>query len=660
MGLLDNNSILTTPKTGLEGSSFKLLSSNSSFDIWEWSKIDSQKNLRVTFRDFYVWSDTNKLYMVKGKITDTPTVIEVNTTNFPNLRSDSSGSLPTVDRVIACPCDFYYYQWGSKYNNVTGLYGNDCRICVIFSNGQIYHNYPSCNDTCDFYNKTVAKQGTSVTVASLFTKFDESVVWDLPNRKHPVKTKTGTDATLISTGVYYYNPALPDNSYELHPAINSANGYGNTIGFGSTCSINPASNGENIGIRPRFWRTDMNNTNANSFHYMGGYIADHQFTIVGTYNNNTNGNSCRICVFGTQDGGRSWFNMYEFAARDRVKVGESYQSALGVTSIPLAQEGSAGTGLYIAKRRTLVVPSATDKEPSTLFEYSNPLNVSSIVGTSSSIVVTTESAHGYNNGDCVLIGLQDNVSIDGRTFDWIVNSSADMTTGGNGVMFVAKNVTSTTFELTMYVGNPHANIPTRHIHALNRCKDGVSVSCGEQYPHGGWILYNAIKLVDSSAMYNIAKLSYNLFTRLNSTVDSFQRPLGTIVQQEDKDTYVYIGVDNEFTPMNDVEMPEGRTQNFKHNSCGVWKVKLNGIDSQKDNGLIKYNVSQVCYGLQKIGNAFIFTGQHGEFAVSYDNCETWTTVQLPQENSGQDIANFSGMTFDRKFSVNNILVQLKK
>lgn len=653
MGLLDNNNVYTTPKTGLEGSRFKLLVSNDSVDIWECT----ENTLRVTFRDIFVWSDNYKLYMVKGKITDIPTEIEVNTTNFPNLRL-YNGSTPSIQKVIACPVTFTYSNY-QKWNHISDVNGLSCRICVIFSNGQVYHNYPACMDDCDFYNRVWAVNGQT-KIEDLFTKFDESVIWDLPNRKHPVKTTTGDDATLIATGKYYYNPALPDNNYEMHPALNSANGYGNTIGFPATNSVNPISTGANIGLRSRFWMPDRDNVECNSFIYMGGYVADNLFTMIGTYKGNMRTNPARICVFGSQDGGRSWYTIYEFAGKDRLKVGQSYSAADGTIGINLAQTGSVSDGVYKVKRRTIVVPTSSDKEPSTIFEYDNELNISSIVGTSSAITVTTASNHGMNNGDVVVIDYQDNVTANNRAFDWMVNSSADTTTGGNGIMFKVNNVSDTSFTLTMYIWNPNSGLPTRHIHAMNRCKDGVSISCGEAYPSGGWIIYNSIILADAFAEYNVASSSDNKFVRLNSTSHSFQRPLGTIIQQEGLDTYCYIGSDNEYTAMNDVEMPEGRTETFKHNSCGVWKVKVDGIDSQKDNGLIKYNARQTCFGFQEIGGAFVFTGQFGAFGISYDKGESWMTNQLPSENNGQDIANFSGMSYDRKFSINNILVQLKK
>ena len=664
MGLLDNNKVLTSPLTGVEGSHFKPICSNDALDAWVWEKAANAGGvMHLTYGDIFVWSDSdyynNNLYIVKGKITDEPTIVAINDENFPNLRK-TSNKYPSVMHVIACPATFVFN--GYTYGHITNKTASHIRLCVIFSNGQIYHNYPSCYNDHDFYNSVYAKygDGENILLADLFTKFDESVVWDLPNRKHPVKTTTGEDAALIATGMYYYNPALKEKCYELHPAINQANGYGNTVGFAATNNKNNISDGGNIGLRARFWRTDMDSSSANSFSYMGGYIADNLFTMIGTYRNNAGTEPSRTCVFGTQDGGRNWYCMYEFAGKDRCHVNDNYVAADGAIGIPLAQTGSVSDGVYCIKRRIINVPDSTVKEPSVLFEYDEPVNVSNIVGDSSGIIFTVAS-HGLAAGDCIVVDFQNDVSANNRAFDWMVNSSASSTDGGNGILFKVTDVTSDTFKVTLYIWNPDSNLPIRHIHALNRCKDGVSVSCGERYPHGGWILYDAIEAADAFAYYNIASLTLNKFVRLNSTNISLQRPLGVIVQKEaDGKTYCYVGMDDETILSNNVTMPEGRTESFKHNSTGVWKVAVDGIDSLRDNAVLKYQAIQTCFGFQQIANAFVFTGQYGKLAISYDCGETWTECNIPYENWGQNLCHFSGPTYDRKFSIDNVLVQLKK
>lgn len=652
MGLLDNNMIFTTPKTGLEGTAFRMVASTENYDVFSWEKTDSQTILQVTYKDVFAWNDAENVYIAKGKITDTPTTIAVNSTNFPNLRGT-----PSVVRIIACPCTFV--SGSARYGSISSITAANIRLCIIFSNGQIYHNYPSCFDDHDFYSATYATWSPKVLVDDMFTKFAESAIWDLPNRKHPVKTTAGTDATLIATGAYYYNPALPESAYEIHPAINQTNGYGNS-GFGATTNVNPISTGGDIGTRARFWYTDPDNVSANSFAFMGGYVADNLFTMIGTYRSNTTSAPCRICVFGTQDGGRNWFNMYEFAAMDKLHYGDQWSNPSSAVGLILAQSGSAGSGIYTIKQRTLVLPSINDKEPTNKFEYGSAINVTSISGDSNSIVFTTASAHGLVEKDCIIVDFQSGVSGSNRAFDWMVNSSTSSTSGGNGVMFKVHVLSTTTFSVGMYIWNTDNNLPCRHIHAINRCKDGVSVSTGENMPLGGWILYDSIISADAFGGYNVANLVTNNFIRLNSIKGCYHRSLGTIVQQEKEGTYCYISMDEAGIETADVSLPEGRTDVLKHNSTGIYKVKVEGIDSLAENGELLYQGRETAFGFQQMLNAFVYTGQYGDLAISFDQGKSWIECVMSPQNSGQALAHFSGPTYDRQFSINNILVQLKK
>jgi hypothetical protein len=652
MGLLDNNKINTVPFTGLEGTNFIPLASNENYDTYLWKSDGARKNLKLTFRDIYAWADDRVLYLVKGKITDEPTVIEVNQTNFPGLRPNTGTStLPYIVRVIACPCKFATPS--QPYGGFSSLYNNNCRVCVIFSNGQIYHNYPSCNNTYDFYDDTYTTSARTILVESLFTKFVESVVWDIAGRKNP---SNDADFVAANPDAYYYNPALESKCYEMHPAISQANGYGNTVGFPATNNVNPASDGIDIGTRARFFRTDMDDFRANSFDYMGGYISSDLYTMIGTYQANSGEHPCRICIFGTQDGGRNWYNMYEFGSQNLVKYDNTIKKS-STSGIPLVQTGSEGSGIYKIKRRTNIVPSAANKEISNIFEYDNEVNISSISGDDSGITFTAPS-HGLSNYDIIVVDYQENVVANNRAFDWMVNSSANATTGGNGILFVVTNVDTDTFKVTLFIWNADADLPARHIHAMNRCKDGVSICTGEDYPSGGWILYNSIIAADTFAGYNVARKTdkYNNFIRLTSTSISVSRGLGCILEQEDKDTYCYIAVDTDNIEMNNITLPEGRTSTFKHGSTGVWKIPISGMDSLKDNGLMKLNTPETAYGLQEMNNAFVYIGQLGQFAISYDKGQTWCESKLPVSG----MRRFSGMTYDRKFSIENLLVQLKK
>lgn len=619
MGLLDSNKILVEKYTGMEGSNFELLSSNEYADIYRFvGKGGRNANyLKLSYRDTYAWSGdyARRLYLVKGKITDNPVEVVVNDTNFPGLRRYSSThDFPTIDKVVACPYD---------HNKGAAVDGTDLRVCVIFSNGQVYYNYPNTNGDEEF------------------AVFKESVIWDLPNKKNPTN-----DASLVATGAYYLNPALDNVCYEMHPAITSD----------TPSTINKD------GLRARFFRTNMEDSNANSMSYMGGYVIDNRFTMIGTYRGNI-ATPARTCIFGTQDGGKNWYVMYEFSGGGTLKYTRDDGKIINITieqsGIPLHQVGTASSGIYSIKRRISIVPSIHTKEPLNRFEYETPVNISSIVGTTSSITINTESVHGFVNGDVLVVEYQSGVVANNREFDWMVNNTTTNNSGGNGVLFRVTNAQEKSFTVTLMVHNADNNLSARHIHCMNKCKDGVSVGCGEDYPAGGWILYDFIPDADSYDGYDVTKSTKNTWIRLNSGNTSFSRPLGVIIQQEGTETYCYIGVDTAHIRMNDVKLPEGRTDVFKHNCTGVWKVKLADIDDISKADML-YNCSETCFGFQQIGTAMVFCGQYGNLAISYDNGKSWMAMQMPQENKGSNLCHFSGMTFDRKFSIDNVLVQLKK
>lgn len=667
MGVLDSNKVITTPNTGLEGTNFNLVCSNDNFDMWAW-RAESVANgtdgafLRVTFRDIFVWSNNdvfdNALFMVKGSITDKPTRIVVDDVNFPNLRKNSSGKFPFIVRVFAVPTDFLVC-WGNipsenQWEKNHGTRGQHCRINVVFENGQIYHNYPACYNTCDFYGGENAwinpnNNRDRVKLDSLFTKFEEGCVWDMADRKIPTN-----DQSLVSTGAYYYNPTLPIKCYEMHPAISVGTGYSNTQGYPSFKKHKDANGIEHT--YARFFMYDRDAAECNSLTWMGGYAMDNKFTMIATYNSSTSV-ACRMCVFATDDGGRNWYNIYEFAGNPRIRLHDKLNAPTNIKGVPMSLDGTSLTPSdWKVRYKAIIVPTTTDKEPSAIFEYGDEINVISIVGSNGVITITTSVQHGFMNGDHVHFK-GSSVSSD---LNFMLNNSANGNSGGNGVFFIVQNVSSNTFTITLDVYNPNSGLPIRHIHALNRCKDGVSISTGELYPQG-WIVYGAILQADTYAYWHPWLNDIN-WVRLNSTQNSIQRPLGVIVQQETidgvADTMIYYGADNEFTPMGSVTMPEGRTQTFSHNSTGVYKFRLSDIDNAATAECI-FAERENCYMLQKIDNALVFTGQFGAVAVSYDDGKTWSKAHMPKDLVGEK-AQFSGMTFDRKLSIGNILIQLKK
>lgn len=605
----------------IESAGFKKLFGSNSVDVYMWN--NSATRLCAVRNNLWVWCSDTAIYISENGISGEKTPITLNSTNFPNILPNSK-----VAKVIIVP-------W--TRNAVSSYSGRGSRINVITSRGQVYHNFPSRSES-----------GDGNPVDGDLYRFDESVLWELPERWTPVKTQTGNDATLIATGKYKYFPCLPDQSYEMHPAISTDNGYGNG-GFPST--ITKQNNvGEDVTFG-RFWNPDNTIAQCNSMDYMGGFAPHPKLTLIGTYRNNLYDSGTRICVFITNDGGRQWFCRYEFGASGALV------NASGETLAPSGEGNWRGnvvfdgatvsSGKFTVKSRKSVIPSASNKEPSDKFAYSSAIAVSSISCDGTQTLVTTSTNHGIKNGEVVVFAKSDESVTD---WDWIDNSGATVQSAGNGVIFLAKYVNDTSFYLMVCVHNPYNNIACRHIHSVDRCKNGYTISTGERYPQGGWIYLLECKEGDSFDK----KMPWdNLnFVRLNSTSTSVYRSLGCIVNN---DGSMIVGIDDSMINSGSIALPEGRTGSIPKASQGVYKGSVELIDSLSswDNIL---ETSDVTYMLKKIENVFIYMGQTGKIAISFDGGMTWVESNLPLEKIDSYFYHYGGVSQERFIVCDNVLI----
>lgn len=609
----DNNIIVSA--------GFKKLFDSDSADVYMWN--NTSIRLCAVRNNLWVWCSDTAIYISNNGINGEKTAVALNSTNFPNLLSNSK-----VAKVIIVP-------WT---RNATSSYsGWDSRINVITTRGQVYHNFPSRSES-----------GDGNPVDGDLYRFDESVLWELPERWSPVKTQSGDDATLIATGKYKYFPCLPDQSYEMHPAISQDNGYGNG-GFPAT--ITKQNNAaENITFG-RFWNPDNTIAQCNSMDYMGGFAPHPKLTLIGTYRSNSYDSGTRICVFLTNDGGRQWFCRYEFGASGALV------NASGET-LSVSGEGNwrgnvvfngadVSSGKFTVKSRKSVVPSSADKEPINKFSYSSAIAVSSISCDGSKTLVTTSANHGIKNGEVVVFAKADETT---TAWDWIDNSDATDQSAGNGVIFLAKLVNDTSFYLMVCVNNPYNNIPCRHIHSVDRCKNGYTISTGERYPQGGWIYFLECREGDT---YD-RKMPWDIlnFIRLNSTATSVYRSLGCIIND---DGTMIVGIDDSMINSGSIALPEGRTGSIQKASQGVYKGSVELIDSLSswDNIL---ETSDVAYMLKKVENIFIYMGQTGKIAISFDGGTTWIESNLPLEKIESNFYHYGGVSQERFIVCDNVLI----
>lgn len=614
MGLLDNNPARVVVVDG-NTPRMKTLVSLNDFVIKEvvpTSKEESM-SLSAVWHNVAVFGKTNALYISTNGIDGDVIKVEFNNMNFPNLISGS-----TIQRIAIVP-----YARRTSASNSISYNGKNWRLVVFTTHGQIYHNFPSRANGFD-----------GVEQSGDMTKFDESVVWDLPERMFPVKTETGDDAALIATGKYRYMPCLPDHMYEMHPGLNEDNGYGNG-GFAAVRIYTDSFTKEET-KRARYFTPVRGVYEGDSFNWISGLMQDSRMTVIGTYLNAYTYN-VRIIVLTTNDG-REWFVQYEYGCMGEI-IGESENgtvkiqnpwntsSEYGDTSnrIHFGTNTMSDSTAFILKKRSQYAPNDYNKEPEKThkFKYGESVVISNIVSDSENgIVVTTSTNHGLVNGDIIVIEKNNGNS----SWNWLCSEGHTDMSAGNGVVWKIKKLSDTTFRLNLEVRNPYNNLVVRHIHAINRVKDGYMIGCGEEYPCG-WIEFMQVIGGDS---FDVTTFAGNTFPiiRLTSTRTAVQRTLGVQMRHEGPDSVCYFGLDTATIASNDVVLPAGRTTQFYRNSLGIYKGKLEDIDNISKCECI-YNTTQPAYFFKEIDGIFVFVGMRGELALSNDYGKSWSTFQLP-------------------------------
>lgn len=504
-------------------------------------------------------------------------VITLNSSTFPNLLPNSS-----ISNIILLPWD---------RNSSLPIPSRGWRCCVITTKGQIYHNFP---------NRTPSsgKPDGDALDGDIY-KWDESVIWDLPNRRLPSKNSNDFPYTL--------NPCLPNSCYNLYPAVKQDNGYGNG-GFDIEKSY--IIEGKSVSF-PRFYMPKRN-LDSSPIAYMSGFETSDKIQIIGIYNSNTTPeNTSRICVFITTDGGRQWFNKYEFANNNTLSLGNILNSK--------NLRGEYTGNSFSVMKRNFIYPSSFNKEPSELFSYSNEIKIQSI-SKSDTLIVTTVIPHNLNSGDIIVIKKNDNSP---SVFYFLVNDNINTKNGGNGKLWKILVKNPYQFALTEYIFNPNTNLVARHIHGINKLKDGFIISTGEEYPQS-WFIYLQIIGTD---VWTIVNAWDNMnFIRLNSSEKGIQRSIGTFMIDDEFQTLVY-GSDTSFTPDSSFTI-EGRSIKIYRGSNGIFKGNLADIDDFSKFTCI-YETSQSAYFFKNINDIWIFTGQQGELAISIDKGVSWRKFLIP-------------------------------
>lgn len=490
------------------------------------------------------------------------------------------------------------------------------RVVVITNKGQIYHNNPNRSDKC----------GGKSQYGDL-KKFEESAIWDLPGRKHPSTSERPTNSE-------FYYPYLPTEAYEYHPRVgNGEKGcYGNG---GFPKSYRYVDNGVECELS-RFYIPRRDTEQGNPFFHIGGIEADYKMSLMGTYRSNTSV-GVRTCVFASDDGGRNWFCKYEFGDSGEYEFNQSYEEAghnWGNSIVVKADEAYQENSIKCC-RRTLVFPTAACKEPTENFLWEDSICICNI-NCSNTMRLTSSQPHGYKTGNVIV--LMSNVE-DQSAYSYLCNNEISSQSTGNGILYKVNVIDEFSFEIFEYTGNPHNNICCRHIHQINRVKDGWLIGTGEVYPCG-WLFYFQMKEADTFTV----KKAYSQFSiyRLNSAENSVQRTLGAILL-DDADQTLIVASDHDLLKRNDISLPEGRTLKISRSSTGIYKGKLKDIDDYSRFEMLK-ETAEPTFFFKRINGIYYWCGQRGQFMLS-NNLIDWyeTRLDKPIISYGGTSGNISFM-----------------
>lgn len=540
----------------------------------------------------------NILYYYPDILSNYRKKIHFNRRNFPGLIHNSK-----IDSCMLLP---YLRNLGG------GRYAKSVRLVIVTDKCQVFHNNPARCLDCDgiaIYNDDI--------------RFEESAIWDLPGRKYP---SMHSDCATVEK----FFPYLPEQAYEYHPILNTDPNYKDLYGNGGFPKAYIVTKQGMQQELSRFYFPKRESM-CNSFHHIGGEEPDYKLTLIGTYRANNNEKGARTVIFATDDGGRNWFAKYEFGdfgQYDFSQGASDWEKGWGnVIKIPKDLTRTHSVNLFVTKR-TITPPTQENKEPQSPFDWNTPIAVEAVEGGNITAVLRTKEKHGLSTGNIIAIQSEDETT----NYKALCNNVVSSTHGGNGTLFKVNVLDDYSFEIYEYVHSADNPICCRHIHQINRVKDGWLIGTGEIYPNG-WLLYFQMKEADT---YSIKRAwdEFNIY-RLNSAKSSVQRTLGAIILDDKVQTIIFAS-DHDTLERAPIEVPENRTLEITRNSIGIYKGKLSDIDNRDQYDII-YEAKEPSFLFKKVGCRLIFGGMRGEFAFSDDEGLHWNTYHIDT-----DMFNYHG------------------
>lgn len=475
-------------------------------------------------------------------------------------------------------------------------YQKSVRLIVITDKAQIYHNFPARAKECDGFSNP-----------GDILRFEESVVWDVPGRKYPTPTKTN-----LETERYY--PNLPAECYCYHPRSNDDPLFRDLYhngGFSKQTAV--LKNGKNVMVS-RFY-IHRRVAQANPFHFIGTGESEYKMSLIATYRSNVD-EGVRTCIFVSTDGGRQWYCKYEFADNGEYDFQQGHSGLYGRNfgNSIVNNQYTVNDAQIILKKRELIIPSVTEKDPVQKFKWIDCGIIQSIED-EKELIVKTLAPHRLSTGNIIALCGNENSS---SNMAWMFNPDVTENSDGNGLLFKVEVVDDHKVKLYELVSSTNNNIPCRHIHHVNRIKDGWMIGTGEIYPNG-WLFYFQLKVADTFTPVN-AKEEFTVI-RMNSTEMSVQRTMGAILTDEPHPRLIYAS-DHDLLEREEKQIVSDRKNSYMRNSTGIFSCAVEDLDDRRKHRLI-FEASEPCFYFQQLAHSYLFCGQRGEIGISFDNGLTW-------------------------------------
>lgn len=467
------------------------------------------------------------------------------------------------------------------------------RLVIITDRCQVYHNFPDGNKS-----------------KNAIISFEESLIWDLPGNKYPSLNED-------CEGFEAYFPFLPESVYEYHPAGNTPRSFHVTYEDGREEELS------------RFY-FPKRSAGTNPFVYLNGYEPDPLMSFIGTYcGNSSSDDSSRVVIFATHDGGKNWFAKYEFNDDGR---SENYGN--NICPVSLQGKESNNNSLYLCIRK--LIRSDNDE---LAFRCGANLKIRAIKWNQTA-EIDFEHKHGLESGNIVAIKGIENDAVENA----LTNNDFNDDSFGNGVFFKVRVIDDYSVQLYECVSRSRVNLPARHIHSINRIKDGFMIATGETYPQG-WLMIASI--TDSDNWSNNMAWDEIPFIRLNSRRDSVQRIVGAVLLDNKDHEIVYASDCSSMKPIKVIEVDSIPT-----NQMGIYKGKVTDIDDFRYFELLE-EIRESSFFFKELDGNYVFCGQRGEIAIGFDRGKSWRHAKL-----NEPLVHYMGRT-KNYFVIDGKILRLK-